>query len=186
MTSRLAALILWLTGWRTVFTPPPGPKSVILVYPHTSNWDFVIGLLFRIRHGFFIHWAGKDTLFRWPTKSLFLYLGGVPINRRESTGRVTQLVKALESEKSFHLCITPEGTRSKTDHWKSGFYHLALATKVPLGLGFIDYGKKRAGIERWISLSGDEEADLALFRDYYADKTGRYPENSGDIRLKNT
>ena len=78
---------------------------------------------------------------------------------------IAQLVAAFKDSENFHLCITPEGTRSKTDHWKSGFYRLAIAANVPVGLGFIDYGKKRLGIERWIELSGNEEADLALLRD---------------------
>ena len=184
MTRCLAGLILRLIGWRTVFVPPPGPKSVVLVYPHTSNWDFPLGVLFNARRHIFFHWAGKDTMFRWPLRGIFLWLGGVPINRRERTGMIGQLVDVFARRESFHLCITPEGTRSRSDHWKTGFYRLALATGVPVGLGFIDYGNRRIGVERWISLSGEEETDLALFRAYYADKTGRYPEKAGDIRFK--
>lgn len=184
MISRLAALILRLIGWRTVFVPPPGPKSVVLVYPHTSNWDFPLGVLFKARHRMILNWAGKDSLFRWPLKGFFIWLGGVPINRRESTGMIGQLIDVFAQSESFCICITPEGTRSKSEHWKSGFYQLALATGVPVGLGFIDYGNRRIGVERWISLSGTEETDLALFRAFYADKTGRYPEKAGDIRFK--
>lgn len=184
MASQLSALILRLIGWCSVYTPPPGPKSVVLVYPHTSNWDFPLGVLFKAKHRAVINWAGKDTLFRWPLKGLFLWLGGVPINRRERTGMIGQLVDTMASVDSFHMCITPEGTRSKTDHWKSGFYRLALAAGVPVGLGFIDYGQKCVGIERWVMLSGDEENDLAMLRAYYADKAGRYPDKAGDIRFK--
>ena len=86
-----AALTLRLAGWRTVFTQPPGPKTVIVVYPHTSNWDFPIGVSFNAVLPIFINWAGKDTLFRWPLKGLFIKLGGIPINRRERTGLVDQL-----------------------------------------------------------------------------------------------
>ncbi|MBS1229056.1 MAG: phospholipid/glycerol acyltransferase [Proteobacteria bacterium] len=184
MTRRLAGLILGLFGWRSVFAAPPGPKSVVLVYPHTSNWDFPLGVLFRAKHRFAIHWAGKDSLFRWPLRGVFLWLGGVPINRRERTGMIAQLTEVFAHRASFHLCITPEGTRSKTDHWKSGFYRLALAAKVPVGLGFIDYGRKRLGVERWITLSGDEKRDLALIGAYYADKAGLYPDKAGDIRFR--
>lgn len=180
----LATLILRLIGWRTVFVPPPGPKSVVLVYPHTSNWDFPIGLLFRGRHEVFIHWAGKDSLFRWPLGGVFRALGGVAINRRESTGMVGQLIKRFAERQSIHLCITPEGTRGKTDHWKSGFYRLALAANVPVGLGFFDYRNKCVGVERWVTLSGNEDADLAMLRSYYADKTACYPEKAGDIRFR--
>lgn len=183
MQGKLAAFVLRLIGWQTVFTPPPGPKSVVLVYPHTSNWDFVIGALWRAKHQVFINWAGKDTLFRWPLKSFFLWHGGVPINRRERTGMIEQLLQAFATRDRFHMCFTPEGTRSKTDHWKSGFYRLALAAKVPVGLGFIDYGHKQVGIERWIALTGDEAKDLETLRAYYADKAGRFPEKAGDIRF---
>lgn len=184
MISRLCSMLLRLIGWRTTLTEPPGAKTVVLVYPHTSNWDFPLGLLFRYRHGIFIHWAGKDTLFRWPLRGLFLRLGGVPINRRERTGMIEQLSRVFAHSDSFHLCITPEGTRAKTDHWKSGFYRIALATGVPVGLGFFDYRRKVVGIERWITLSGNEAQDLALLRAYYADKTARHPDQAGDIRFR--
>ena len=184
MAGQLAAFILELLGWHTVYAPPPGPKSVVIVYRHTSNWDFPIGVLFRAKHRMTASWAGKDTLLRWPLKALFLRLGGVPINRREHTGMVDQLVTAFATHDKFCLYIAPEGTRSKSGHWKTGFYRLALTADVPVGLGFIDYGSKRVGIDRWIRLSGNEEEDLAIFRTYYADKTGRYPEKSGDIRFR--
>ena len=184
MMRLLATFIYRLIGWRTVFVPPPGPKSVLLVYPHTSNWDFPLGVLFNAKHPIFIHWAGKDTLFRGLMGVIARALGGVAINRREHTGMVGQLVKVFAESESFHLCVTPEGTRSKTDHWKSGFYRLALEAKVPVGLGFFDYRNKCVGVERWVTLSGNEEADLAMLREYYADKTGCYPEKAGDIRFK--
>ena len=181
---QFAAFVLRLIGWRTIYVPSPGPKSVIVVYPHTSNWDFPIGMLFKAYHGVSLHWAGKDTLFRWPVKSLFLKLGGVPINRRKPTGMIRQLTDAYAQNESFSICIAPEGTRSKSDHWKTGFYRLALEANVPVGLGFIDYRTKSAGIAHWVTLSGDEKTDLAMFRDYYADKAGLYPEKAGDIRFR--
>ena len=184
MAGRLAGLLLRLIGWRGVYVAPPGPKSVVMVYPHTSNWDFPIGVLFRAWSGLFIHWAGKDTLFRGPLRALFLWLGGVPINRRERTGMIAQLAAQFARNASFHICITPEGTRGHTDHLKSGFYRLATEAGVPLGLGFIDYGAKRVGVERWITLSGDEAADLALLRAYYADIKPLYPGKAGEFRFR--
>lgn len=186
MLSRIASFILRLIGWRTVYIAPPGSKGVITVYPHTSNWDFPLGMLFRFEYKLLIHWAAKDSLFCWPQRKLFLRLGGVPINRRERTGLIAQLVAEFEQNESFLICITPEGTRAKTDHWKSGFYRLALAANVPVGLGFIDFRTKRLGVERWVTLSGDEETDLETFRAYYADKTAFAPEKAGDIRFKSS
>ena len=180
----LAALVLRLIGWQTVYVPAPGPQAVIVVYPHTSNWDFPLGLLFKAKHRVRMQWAGKDSLFRWPFKPLSLWLGGIPINRRQRTGMIAQLTDAFARNPNLYVCIAPEGTRARTDHWKTGFYRLARAARVPLGLAFIDYGSKRIGIERWIDLSGDEEADLAVLRAYYADKHGRYPEKAGEIRFK--
>ncbi len=183
---RLASIILRLLGWRSAFTPPPGPKSVIMFYPHTSNWDFPFGLLFKFNHDLMIHWAGKDSLFRWPFRRLFIRLGGVPINRRERTGMISQLLEVFTSSESFHICIAPEGTRSRTDHWKSGFYRLALAAKVPVGLGFIDYASRRVGVEDWVILSGNEETDLDMLRRYYADKKAYAPEKAGEIRFRSS
>ncbi len=97
---------------------------------------------------------------------------------------IDQLAEAFATKDSFCICIAPEGTRSRTEHWKTGCYRLALTAGVPVGLCFIDYGGKRVGIDRWICLSGNEENDLAIFRTYYADKTGRDPEKSGVIRFR--
>ena len=180
----LAGWVLRFLGWRTVYVPPPGPKSVVPVYPHTSNWDFLLGVLFKARHHIDLRWAGKDTMFRWPLRGFFLWLGGVPINRRESTGLVQQLVDTFAQSERICLCIAPEGTRAKTDHWKTGFYRLALTANVPVGLGFIDYGRKLMGIERWVMLSGNEAEDLAMFREYYADKKAFDPAKAGDIRFR--
>ncbi len=183
LTSRLAALVLKAIGWRSIYRPAPGPKAVILVYPHTSNWDFPLGILFRAAERVNMQFAGKDTLFRWPFGAIFRWLGGVPVNRRQPAGLIDELVAAYAAKESFFLVIAPEGTRGKTDHWKSGFYRLARRAQVPVGLAFIDYGAKRVGVERWITLSGDEDADLAIIRAYYAGITPRYPEQAGDIRF---
>lgn len=184
MGRQFAFLVLRLIGWEAVFNPPPGSKSVVMFYPHTSNWDFPLGVLFKARYGLDIHWAGKDTLFRFPVRRLLLWLGGVPINRRERTGMIGQLIERFSTSESFHICIAPEGTRSKTDCLKTGFYRLARAADVPLGLAFIDYQRKRVGIERWINLTGDEAADLAVLREYYADKCAYDPDKAGVIGFK--
>lgn len=183
LVARLAGAILRACGWSSVLVWPPAPKGIIVVYPHTSNWDFVIGILFKVAARLPAHWMGKDTLFRWPVRSLFLRMGGIPINRRERTGFVSTLLGEFARREWMWLAVAPEGTRAKTDHWKSGFYQIALAGGLPVGLGFIDYATRSVGIDTYIALTGDSEADFARIRDYYAGKRGRRPGLEGDIRL---
>jgi 1-acyl-sn-glycerol-3-phosphate acyltransferase len=180
---RVAGALLRLIGWHTVFVPPPRPQSVIIVYPHTSNWDFVIGLLGRAAIQLRCHFAGKDTLFRGPFGAWLRRIGGIPVNRREPTGFVGQLAREFAQRSEFHIVFTPEGTRAKTEYWKTGFYRLALAARVPLGLAFIDYGHREVGVGGWLDLSGDPEVDLDRIRDFYADKRGRRHELAGTIRF---
>lgn len=184
MGARLARLLLRLFGWTLVWAPPPGPKSVVIAYPHTSNWDFPLTLLWRFATGFPLHWAGKDTMFDNPLGGLFRRWGGVPVNRRERTGLIGQLCREYAERDTFHLAIAPEGTRKRTDHLKSGFYRLALAAGVPVGLGFIDYRTRTLGIGCWLTLTGDEAADLDTLRAFYADKTPLRPAQAGDIRFR--
>ena len=186
MSRRLVTFIFRLIGWQAVFTPPPGPKTVVVVYPHTSNWDFPLGMLYRFWCGVRFQWAGKDSLFRWPSGWLFRRLGGIPINRREPNGTIGRLSSAFAEKESLHLCIAPEGTRARAEHWKSGFYHLARLMQVPVGLGFIDYQRKSLGVERWIDLSGSKDADLALIRDYYADKSALRADQASPIRFRSS
>ena len=176
-------LLSWL-GWRTDVVLPPGPKCVVIVYPHTSNWDFVYGYLAKLAVGLPVHWIGKDTLFRGPFDRLFRWMGGFPVNRREPTGLVRQLVREMEERPSLWLAIAPEGTRSRLDHWKSGFYRLALAAGVPVGLAFIDYPSRTVGLRSYVMLTGDEAADLARLREEYAGKTGKRPELASEIRFR--
>jgi hypothetical protein len=180
---KIAAGLMRLAGWRLVYVPPPRAKSVIIVYPHTSNWDFPIGMLARSAAGIRCHFAAKDTLFRGLFGRWLARVGGIPVNRREPTGFVGQLAREFERRDEFHVVFTPEGTRARTEHWKSGFYRLALAAKVPLGLAFIDYGHREAGIGGWLDLTGDEETDLERIRAFYAAKRGRRQALAGPIRF---
>jgi len=179
----IATWLLGVFGWKVELVPPSAPKCVVIFYPHTSNWDFVIGMLAKVVVCLPIHWAGKDTLFRWPLGGAFRWLGGIPVNRRERTGLTARLAQEFGSRKRFYLAITPEGTRSRTNCWKSGFYHLALAAKVPLALSYIDYPRKMVGIGGYLDLTGDEPKDLEALRRFYAGKVGKRPEHHGEIRF---
>jgi len=176
--------LLRLFGWTSELVPPPEPKGIIIVYPHTSNWDFIIGVLFRVGYGLKAHWMGKDAMFRWPVAGLYRRIGGIPINRRERTGFTATMVEEFRKRDWMWVAVAPEGTRSHSDHLKSGFYHLALAANVPVGLGCIDYGRKRVSIDTYVRFSGDVEQDLEILRRYYAPKRGRFPANASDIRFR--
>lgn len=183
IASPLCRSLLRLVGWRLVLVPPPSPKTVIIGYPHTSNWDFPLAMLWRFATGFPLFWVAKREMFANPLGGLFRRWGGIPLDRARPGGFIEQMGEEFGRRDSFHLALAPEGTRRKTAHWKSGFYRLAVAAGVPLGLAYLDYGTKTLGIERWITLSGDREADLAEIRAFYAGKTGRHPQQAGDIRF---
>jgi len=175
--------LLRLGGWHLVLVQPP-PKTVVIIYPHTSNWDFFIGMAARWAAGLRAYWAGKDTIFRWPVAGLLKRLGGIPVNRRIRTGFTSQMLAEFERRDDFLLVIAPEGTRKRTEYLKSGFYHLALAAKVPLGLAFFDYQRKEVGIGAYIALCGDEQKDLEAIRAFYSDKLACRPEKAGELRFK--
>lgn len=181
---RLAGGILSALGWRVEVRWPAVPRCVIIVYPHTSNWDFVVGYLTKLSVGLPVQWIGKDTLFRWPVAGLLRRMGGIPVNRRESTGIISALAAELRRRPWMWLAIAPEGTRSHTDHWRSGFYHLALEARVPVGLAFIDYRERQVGLTTYLELTGDEARDLAAIRAAYEGKVGRHPEQAGEIRFR--
>jgi 1-acyl-sn-glycerol-3-phosphate acyltransferase len=160
------------------------PKGVIVIYPHTSNWDFIVGMLYKLGIGLPVHWMGKDTIFRWPLAPLFRRLGGIPVNRRENTGFVETMLGEFARKEWMWLVLAPEGTRSRTDHWKSGFYRIAVAGRMPLGLAYIDWGTRTIGVDTYLDLSGDADADFDRIRAYYAGKQGRRPAQASDIRLR--
>ena len=184
LRARFAWRLLGLAGWRVVLAQPVPLKCVIVFYPHTSNWDFPIGLCAKWIVGINFRWVGKDSLFATPLAGTFRRWGGIPVNRRESTGFVGQMRAALDAHDDFRLVITPEGTRSRVAHWKSGFWHLAREARVPIGLGFIDYARREVGIGAWIEATSVAAADLERMAAFYADRTARRPEQAGPVRLK--
>ena len=180
---RWARSVLALAGWRVDVTPPAVPKCVIAVYPHTSNWDFFVGYLAKLAAGLPIHFVGKHTIFRWPLGPVLRRMGGIPVDRRAPAGLLPQLLREMEARPWMWLAIAPEGTRAKVDRWKSGFYRLAVAAKVPIGLAYIDYAARVVGLSTYLEPTGDEEVDLARIRAVYAGKVGKRPELAGEIRF---
>jgi 1-acyl-sn-glycerol-3-phosphate acyltransferase len=180
----LATHLLRIAGWRVVGVPPDIPRCVLVFFPHTSNWDFPLLLLARSALGIRASYLGKHTLFRAPYGWFFRWLGGIPVERGEPQHLVSAIAEEFRRRSRLWLAMAPEGTRAKTDHWKSGFYRIALAAQVPVLLTFIDAGRKECGLCGLVALSGDEEQDLAAIRACYAGKRGIYPELAGDIRFR--
>ena len=176
--------LLGLFGWKALSAPLPGPKGVIIVYPHTSNWDFLLGLLYRFGTGLRANWMGKDSIFRWPVRGLFLRMGGVPVNRRAASGFIGAAIEQFKAQEWMWLALAPEGTRKHTDHLKSGFYQIALGAEVPCGLGFIDYATKTLGIQTFVRFTGNVDEDIAMLRDFYAEKRGRFQANASELRFR--
>ena len=183
LRARLAWALLRLFRWRVTLATPVPMKCVIVFYPHTSNWDFPVGLLAKWVLDIDFRWVGKDTMFASPLGRLFRRWGGIPVNRRESTGFVAQMRAALEAHDDFRLVIAPEGTRQAVPRWKSGFWHLARAAGVPIGLAYIDYAHREIGVGAWLETTGDPDADVARMAAFYARFTAKRPENAGPVRL---
>ncbi len=184
---RSARVYLKIFGWRLEGSPPDIPKYVIIAAPHTTNWELPMALMAAFAFRVNIYFMGKDSLFRRPFGRLFRWLGGIPVARSKSTGLVAQTVRAFDENERLVIVMAPEGTRSKTGHWRSGFYHIADGAGVPIVLAYLDYGRKVAGIGPVITPTGDVEADMRKIRVFYAHITGKHPEKSSmaSIPLKN-
>lgn len=164
---------------------PTVPKAVFIASPHTSNYDGLYMVATAFALSVKLSWMGKNSLFACPLANhFFRSLGGVSIDRSKSNDTVRQIAAAFAERDSMFLAIAPAGSREKRDYWKSGFYQIALAAKVPVICGCIDYARKEAGIIGMIELSGDESADMDKIRAIYAGHMGRHPERMGGIRLQ--
>lgn len=177
----------WL-GWELHFDGLPAAQGVIVVYPHTSNWDFPVGLLAKWAMGLDANFLGKHTLFRVPLFGPWLrWLGGVPVDRRDAQGVVPQMVAMLHAKKvqgrPCWLAITPEGTRAWRPAWRSGFYRLALGAQVPVGLAVLDFGRKQVRFVDFLQLSGDVQADMTRIACGFDGALGCKPALAAPIRL---
>lgn len=183
VVQRLARACLRLMGWRVVSLPALPAKAVLIAYPHTSNWDFVHTMLGKAALGLNAHWVGKDTLFRWPLGSLMRALGGIPVNRRERTGFVDAMAARYAHSDQLIVAIAPEGTRGLTPGWKTGFYRIARAARVPILLACVDYGRREVGVIGSLLPTENAEADMAAIAAAYAGRRGRYPDQAAPIVL---
>ncbi len=181
---RSAQAIANYIGWRVEVEQPVPQKCVIIGAHHTSSTDLCATFLLTTALGVKFHWVGKDTLFWGPLGLIFRRLGGVPVNRRQSTNFVERIAILFQQEDVLRLAIIPEGTRRKAAYWKTGFYYIALAAQVPVVMGFADYKRKVVGIGPSFIPSGDIQADMQLIREFYTSITGRFPDRQSEIRIR--
>jgi|FLOH01.1.fsa_nt_gi 1-acyl-sn-glycerol-3-phosphate acyltransferase len=180
----LGRLWLRITGWELKADQPPHGNFLLICAPHTSNWDFGYLLAFMFIRRIEVSWMGKHTLFKKPFGTFMKWLGGIPVDRRKTHGVVDQIADHFQSRENLIIAIAPEGTRRKTDHWKSGFYHIALRAKVPLLLGYLDYVNKIVGTGPIFTPTGNIKYDMDVIRDFYKDFRGAHPEDESDITLR--
>ena len=173
---RLAQLGFKLTGWKLVGDLPHERKYVIIVAPHTSNWDFLLGLCFVFLHQIKLTFMAKHTIFAFPFGGLMRWLGGMPIVRTSHSNLVDATAQAFRDSDDLVVAMSPEGTRKRTERWKSGFYWMAYKGGVPIAIGFIDYKRKHIGLEGVFYPTGDYDADLPKIQAFYRDKGARYPD----------
>ena len=173
-------------GWRVEGTPPTTPKYVVIVAPHTSNWDFPIALFISWYYRMKGAWFGKHEIFTWPLLGWFFRLhGGIPVDRRCSHGFVEQAVRVFQEREQLVLALAPEGTRAKCACWKSGFYHIALKAGVPIALGYLDFQRKCGGFGPLYYPTGDPETDLANIRAFFDTVTPRHPAQRSEVVFRN-
>lgn len=174
---------LWLRafGWTLDERLPEVDKAVLVAAPHTSNWDLPFSLAVAWALGIPMRWVGKHTLFKPPFGPLMRWLGGISVDRAAARDTVAALRGAFDGREELMLLIAPSGTRKKAARWKTGFYYVAVGAKVPIVLGYLDYGKKRGGLGEVFVPCGDIRRDFEAIRAFYAPIRGRFPEQETEI-----
>jgi 1-acyl-sn-glycerol-3-phosphate acyltransferase len=167
--SYLYKIIFWLLGWKIIGDVPRDQKKyIIITVPHTSNWDFIIGVMVRGILGFNSRFLGKKSLFKPPFGWLFRWLGGYPVDRSKNSKLVDQIVEIFNAHEEFVIAIAPEGTRKNVNDWKTGFYYIAKSANIPIIRSKIDRAKKQVVFFEPFWTTGDIHADLPKIKEVYA------------------
>lgn len=177
MFRHFSKAILKLLGWKVIDKRPADMGSTIyLVAPHTSNWDFFLGLFVRSAVGFKANYLAKKSLFDSPVGWWFKMLGGYPVDRSKHNNVTDQVVEYFNTLPYFAIAITPEGTRSKVEKWKSGFWHIARRANIPLILTSFDYSRKEVTFSEPYWVSEDKDKEIALLQEYFKPFVGKNPQ----------
>lgn len=183
MKKTLSKFILNLSGWKVEGTSLEHKKCIIIGAPHTSNWDFPIAILGMSALNIKATWVAKQSIFKGPFKHFFSLLSGMPVNRNFSSSFFLKTSFLFKNHKNAKLALMPEGTRAKKDHWKFGFYYIALKEDIPIALGYIDYGKKIIGIGQVIYPT-NINSDIKTIQNFYLNKKGKYPKHESEIKIR--
>jgi 1-acyl-sn-glycerol-3-phosphate acyltransferase len=179
----LSVAFLRLSGWTIEGSlPPRAAKSVFIAAPHTSNWDLPYTLMVAFALRLTPYWMGKASIFRFPFGGLMRWLGGIAVDRSKSNNLVAASAQAItDADGPLQLIVPPEGTRSKTRYWKTGFYFIATTAGVPIVLAYMDYATKRSGLGPVFEPTGDVDSDMARIKAFYLPFKGKNAEQfTGD------
>ncbi len=177
----LGRAALRLSGWTIQGALPELPKYIIVVAPHTSNWDFPVGVAALFALDLQAQWFGKDSLFHEPMGTILRMLGGRPVHRDTPEGVVAEMAAIIRAEPQFILALAPEGTRRKVDHWRSGFYRIAQAAGVPVVPVWFDWSRREIGINAPMRMTSDLHADVAALQALYRPHMARNPTGFWDV-----
>lgn len=170
----LGRMMMRISGWRFEGDLPDIPKVVIAVAPHTTNWDFVIGVMVLWALDIKISFLGKHTLFRGLFGKWMRSIGGIPVNRASTHGVVGDAVQAFRFSERMVLALAPEGTRQLSKGFKMGFLHIAHGANVPILLAYFDFSRKVIGFGPLLTTTGDVECDIEAVLNYYRPIRGKY------------
>ena len=176
MLKVIARFILKLRNWKIADFPPDVKKSVVIVAPHTSMWDFFWGRMIYFAIGKKVKFLIKQEMFTFPFKSILNALGGIPVDRGKRNNLVDYIAGLFAESDSLYITITPEATRKLNHKWKRGFYYIALKAKVPITIGIIDYKKREIGVAGFFTPTGDFEKDFPQIEEYYHGRGAKHPE----------
>ncbi|MES2620273.1 MAG: lysophospholipid acyltransferase family protein [Bacteroidota bacterium] len=176
MIKLVAQFVFWIAGWKVEGKVPELKKFVVIAAPHTSGWDFPLGIVARLILQIHFSFFAKQELFRPPFGFIFRALGGIPVNRSSSHGMVEQAVEMFSANDQFILALSPEGTREYVKKWRTGFYYIALHAKVPIVLAYLDFEHRIAGIGPTFYPTGDIDKDMEIIKDFYRPIKGKHPE----------
>ena len=186
MSRWLGRVVLKLMGWKIHGEFPPISRLVVIVAPHTSNWDFIVGMAAKLAMQVKATWLGKHTLFFWPLGVLLRALGGIPVDRASARSVTEDVAHQFSTRNRFILALSPEGTRKRVEKWKSGFYRIAVVAEVPMLMISLDYASRTITVGPMLRPTGNMDEDLPEIRSFFAGASGKYPEQFALPALQET